>query len=91
MQVEEKPPSEILHLNTSKIQDMAIPIANFTTPQIKPKGDTSTKIIDKKTIQDVGREIPLYHDSVYRPLPKPVKHLYPILLEAYWTLTQNWL
>ena len=69
MQVKEKPPLP----NTSNIQDIAIPIQNFATPQVKPRGDTSTKIIDRKTIQDVGREIPIYPDPVYQPPPKPVK------------------
>ena len=60
MQVMEKLPLEVLQPNTSKIQDIAIPIPNFSTPQVKAKGDTSTKIIDRKTIQDVGREISIY-------------------------------
>ena len=29
-------------------------------------------MIDRKTIQDIGREIPIYPDPVYRPPPKPV-------------------
>ena len=31
------------------------------------------KMIDRKMIQDVAREIPIYTDPVYRPPPKPVK------------------
>ena len=46
MQVIEKPPSKVLFPNTSKIQDKAIPIANYTIPHVKPKGDTSTKMVD---------------------------------------------
>ena len=42
--------------NTSKIQDIAMLIPNYATPQVKPKGDTSTKMIDRKNIQDVGKE-----------------------------------
>ena len=30
-------------------------------------------MIDRRTVQDVGREIPIYPDPVYRPPPKPVK------------------
>ena len=30
-------------------------------------------MFDRKGIQDVGREIPIYLDPVYRPTPKPVK------------------
>ena len=69
----EKPPLEILQPDTSEIQDIAIPIPNFAIQQLKWKGHMSTKIIDRKTIQHVGREIPIYPDSVYRPPPKPVK------------------
>ena len=53
-----KPWWEVLHPDTSKIQNIAIHIPNFATPQAKPKGDTSTKIIDRKTIQDIGRKFP---------------------------------
>ena len=35
--------------------------------------DSHSKVIDRQTIQNVNREIPLYPDPVYRPLPKPVK------------------
>ena len=38
----EKPPSMVLLPNTSNIQDIAMPIPNYTTPQVNPKGDTST-------------------------------------------------
>ena len=33
-------------------------------------------MVERKTIQDVSREIPIYPDLVYRPCPKPVKNLY---------------
>ena len=46
---------------------------NYTILQVKPKGDMSTKMIDRKTMLDVGKEIPIYPDPVYRPTPKPVK------------------
>ena len=45
--------------NTCNIQHIAIPIPNFAIPQVKPKGHMSAKLIDRKTIQDVGREIPI--------------------------------
>ena len=73
MQVKENPALP----NTSNIQDIAVPIPYFATLQVKPKDDTSTKIIDRKTIQDVGREILIYPDPVYRPPPKPVKTSIP--------------
>ena len=30
-------------------------------------------MIDRRTIQDVSKEIPIYPNPVYRPSPKPVK------------------
>ena len=42
MQVTEKPPSKVLLPDASKLQDIAIPIPNYTIPHVKPKGDTST-------------------------------------------------
>ena len=89
MQVTEKQPSKVLLPNTSQVQDIAKPIPNYRTPQVKPRGDTSTKMIDRNTIQDVGKEISIYLYPVYRPSNKPVKHLCPMFLEAYEILTQD--
>ena len=50
-----------------------IPIPHYTTPQVKPRGETSTKMTDRKTIKDVGKEIHIYPDSVYWTPPKQVK------------------
>ena len=69
-QVMEKSPSKILVPRTPKIQDIITPIPNYAIPS---RGDTSTKVIDRKTIQDVSKEIPIYLDPVYRLPPKPVK------------------
>ena len=55
-QVMEKPPSKILVPNTSKIQDTAMPIPNYTIPSVTLKGDTGTKMIDRRIIQDVDKE-----------------------------------
>ena len=87
----EKPPSKVLFPNTPNIQDIAIPIPNYKYPYIEPKGDTSTKMIDRKMIQDVGREISIYPDVVYRPPPKPVKNIYTWYswkLVRYWPRTE---
>ena len=51
MQVMEKLTSKVLLPNTSKIQDIAIPIPNYAVPHVKPKGYISTKMIDRKSIQ----------------------------------------
>ena len=34
-------------------------------------------MIERKGLQDVSREIPIYPDPVYRTPPKPVKTLIP--------------
>ena len=68
----EKQPN-VLVPATSKIQDRAVPIPDYTSPQMKHKGNTSSG----NTIQDVSREIPIYSDSVYLPPPKPVKTTIP--------------
>ena len=46
---------------------------NSTIPPMQSKGDSGTNIIDRKMIQDIAREIPIYPDPVYRPPPKPEK------------------
>ena len=77
-QAMEKQPKVIVS-KTPKLQDKVVPIPNYTIPQMKHRGDT----ISRQTIQKFSREIPIYSDPVYRPPPKPVKHLYPRFLEAY--------
>ena len=73
VQATEKQPSEILRPNTSKTQDIAIPIPDDTTPSIKFQADTSTRVIDRNILQDVKKEITIYPDPVYRPPHKAVK------------------
>ena len=89
-QYTEKSPTKIAAPNISKTKDMEIQIADYIIPSVTPKGDIGTKVIDRKIIQNVTKEIPIYPDPVYRPPPKPVKHLYLKFLEAYWILTQKW-
>ena len=80
VQATEKPPSKISMPNTSKTQDIAIPIPDYAIPSVKPKGDTSRKVIERKIIQDVSKDIPIYPDPVYRPPPKPVRTSIPEIL-----------
>ena len=72
-----------------KMQDEVMTIPNFAVPAVQSKGNSSTNMINSKMIEDIAREIPIYQDPVYRPHPKPVKHLYLTFLEAYGTLTQD--
>ena len=39
-------------------------IPNFAIPPLQMKGDSSINMIDKKMMQDVAREIPIYPDPV---------------------------
>ena len=50
---------------------------NFTILPLKLKCDSGTKMIERKAIQDVAREISINPDPVYRPSPKPVKTSVP--------------
>ena len=63
--------------NIPKAQDKVMTIPNFTILPIQKKGHTSTKMVDRKKIQDVAREITIYTDPVYRPLLKTVKTSVP--------------
>ena len=47
---------------------MAIPMASYAIPSVKPKGEIGTKVIDRKIIQDVSKEIPIYPDPILDPL-----------------------
>ena len=62
---------------TPKIQDKNVPIPNYTIPQIKSKDDSGCRTIERKAIQNVSREMPIYPDPVYRPPPKPLKSSIP--------------
>ena len=46
-------------------------------PPVQSKGNSSINIIDRKMIQDIAMESPIYLDSVYRPPPKPENYQYP--------------
>ena len=39
--------------------------------------NSGSRMVERKAIQDVGREIPIYPHPVYRPPPKPVKTTIP--------------
>ena len=57
-QAMEKQPKAIMP-KTPKIQDNMVPIPNYTIP-IKSKHDSGSRMIERKVIQDVSREIPIY-------------------------------
>ena len=75
VQETEKPieqPNAIM-LKTFRIWDKAIPIPNYSIPHIKSEDDSGYRMVERKAIQDISREIPIYPDPVYKPPPKPVK------------------
>ena len=66
-------------LKTFRIQHNIIPIPNFAIPHIQSRDDSDTQRVGRRAIHDVGREIPIYPDPVYRPPPKPVKTPIPVI------------
>ena len=56
---------------SSCIQDKIIPIPDYTIPQTRFSDDSGSRMVKRKTIQDVSREIPRYQDHIYRLPPKP--------------------
>ena len=58
---------------TPKIQHKVVPIPYYAILHIRSKDDSGTRMVERKAIQDVSREILIYPDPVYRPPPKPVK------------------
>ena len=46
---------------------------DYTIPLTRSKDDSGSRIVNRKTIQDVIREIPIYSDPIYRPPPTAVK------------------
>ena len=73
----------------SRINDKTVPIPDYTILQMRSGDDSSSRMVKRKIIQYISREIPIYPDPAYRPPPKPV--LYPKFLEAYQILTQKFI
>ena len=65
--------SKVIVPKTTKIQDKVVPVPNYAIPQIKSNDDSGSRMVERKAIHDVNREIPVHTDPVYRPPPKPVK------------------
>ena len=42
-------------------------------PQMRSKGDSKSKLVNRQTIQNISREIPPYGDLIYRSPPKPAE------------------
>ena len=55
-----------------KTQNEVITKPNFATP-VQSIGNSSTKVIDQRMMQNLSKDILFYPDPFYRPPPKPVK------------------
>ena len=72
-----------------KVQDKVTTIPNFAMPPVQSKCNSNIDMIDRKTIQDIAREIPSTQIQFTDPLLNQLNHLYLTLLEDYQTLTQK--
>ena len=58
---------------SSKIYDKILTVPDYTIPNTRSRLDSSSRMVNRKTIQDVSREIPIYPDPTYRLPPNPLK------------------
>ena len=79
MQVMEKPVEQPKASvpKTSRIQDKIVPIPDYTIPHTRSRDDSISRMVNRKPIQDINRELPTYPDSTDRTPPKLVKLLMP--------------
>ena len=54
---------------SSSIHDKVIPIPDYTIPQTRYGDDSSSRMVKRKPIQDISREILRYQDPIYRLPP----------------------
>ena len=70
----EKPIPHPENIDQPKITlKVPIPLSEYVIPQGRSRDDSSSRIVKRKTIQDISREIPMCLDPIYRPAPKPVE------------------
>ena len=55
------------------MHDKITPIPDDSIPQTRSRDDSSSRMVKRKTIQDISREISMYPDPIYRPPPKPTE------------------
>ena len=58
---------------SSQIEYKVIPVPNYIIPQTRFGGDSISRTIKRKTMQDTRREIPAYADPIYRHPSKPTE------------------
>ena len=52
------------------IHDKFIPVPDYIIPLMRSRDDSNSRIVKRKTLLDISREIPTYPDPYHRPLPK---------------------
>ena len=52
---------------TSRIHYELVPISDYTAPHTRSGDDLCSRMVNRKTIQDVNRKIPIYPDPTDRP------------------------
>ena len=45
----------------------------YIIPQTRSRDDSNSRMVKRKTVQDIRREILTYPDPIYRPPPKPTE------------------
>ena len=71
--VQSKVASKFPTSESSSIQEKITPVPDYAIPQTRSGDDPSSRMVKRKLIQDVSREIQRYQDPVYRFPPKPVE------------------
>ena len=51
---------------TSRKHDKIVPIPAYAIPYTRSGDDSGSRMVKRKTIQDVNRKIPIYPDQTYR-------------------------
>ena len=72
-----KPIVQMTKNRTSRIQDKILPIPNYTVPHIRSRDGSCSRMVNRKTMQDINKELLTYPCANYRPPPKPVKSFMP--------------
>ena len=55
------------------MHDKIEPIPDYTIPHIRSRDDSGSRMVNRKAMLDVNRELPIYSDPTYRLSPKQVK------------------
>ena len=66
---------------SSQSHDKLTPVPDYIIPLTKSKDDSSSRMVKRKTIQDISREIPTYPYPIYRPFLNQLKYPCKIFLE----------